>query len=72
MDRVRLELGFMDSSNKKFRISIDDPIEELDKEDIEGAMESLINHNIFTSDGKDLVGLDSARIIRTSTEEIEF
>lgn len=72
MERVRLELGFIDSDDKKFRISIDDPIEELAKEDIESAMNSMIEYNIFSSDGKDVIGLDTARIIRTSTEEIEF
>ncbi|HLR21778.1 MAG TPA: DUF2922 domain-containing protein [Tissierellaceae bacterium] len=72
MDRIRLELGFVDNSNKKFRISVDDPKKDLDREAIETAMNDLIEHNVFTSNGEDLKELDGARIITTSVEEMEF
>lgn len=72
MEKMKLELGFLDGANKKFKISLDDPREDLDKEEIETAMNSLIDHNIFTSNGMDLAVLDVARIIRTSVEEMEF
>lgn len=72
MDRVRLELGFIDNDSKKFRISVDDPKDDLDREDLETAMNSLVEHNIFNSNGEDLVEIDRARIITTSIQQIEF
>ena len=67
-----LELGFLDELNKKFRISIDDPKEDLDSIQIQGAMESLLTHDIFVSNGVGLAAIDGAKIIRTNIEEIEF
>lgn len=72
MENVKLELGFLDKGNKKFKISIDDPRENLEREDIQEAMSNLIENNIFISNGMDLAELDVARIIRTSIEEMEF
>lgn len=72
MDRVRLELGFIDEASKKFRLSVDDPKDNLDKEDLEAAMNNLIEYNVFESNGKDLVEAERARIITTSIQEIEF
>ncbi len=72
MEKVKLELGFLDELNKKFRISIDDPKEDLDSIQIQGAMESLLTHDIFVSNGVGLAAIDGAKIIRTNIEEIEF
>lgn len=72
MEKVKLELGFLDELNKKFRISIDDPKEDLDSIQIQGAMESLLTYDIFVSNGVGLAAIDGAKIIRTNIEEIEF
>jgi hypothetical protein len=72
VEKVKLELGFLDELNKKFRISIDDPKEDLDSIQIQGAMESLLTHDIFVSNGVGLAAIDGAKIIRTNIEEIEF
>ena len=72
MEKTRLEMDFLDEGGKRFRISLDDPKEDLDGEQIENVMQNVLSHNIFLSNDGDLVGLDIARIITTTVEEIKF
>lgn len=68
----RLQLDFIDGLNKSLRISLDDPKEDLLAADIELAMNSVVSLNALGSDGVDIVGIDGARIVTTTVEEIEF
>lgn len=68
----KLQLDFVDGLNKSMRISLDDPKDDLAAADIEMAMNSVISHNAIGTDGVDIVGIDGARIVTTSVEEIEF
>ena len=70
--KTKLEMDFIDETNKRFRLSIDDPKEDLDILQVETAMDTVIANNIFVSDGVDLIGYDAARIITTTVEEMEF
>lgn len=70
--KAKLEMDFIDETNKRFRLSIDDPKEDLDVLQVETAMDTVIANNIFVSDGVDLIGYDAARIITTTVEEMEF
>ena len=72
MDKVKLELDFLDGIGKRFRLGIEDPNEDIDSIEIETAMEAILEHNIFESNESDLVDVEGARIIRTSVEEITF
>ena len=72
MDKKKLEMDFIDGTNKRFRLSVDNPKEDLDDFQIEAAMEEILTNNIFLSNGADLVDFDAARIITTSIEEMEF
>lgn len=72
MDKVKLELDFLDGIGKRFRLSIEDPDEYIDSIEIESAMEEILDLNIFESNDSDLVDIDGARIITTSVEEITF
>lgn len=72
MDKIKLEMDFLDVVNKRVRISLDDPKEDLTNTDIEEAMESIISNNVFLSKDGDLVAIEAARIITTSTNEITF
>lgn len=72
MEKTRLEMDFLDEDGKRFRISLNDPKEDLDRVQIENAMNSVIEHNIFDSNDGDLVALDAARIVTTTSEEIDF
>lgn len=72
MDKVKLELDFLDGLGKRFRLSIEDPDENIDSIQIEEAMDEILQLNIFESNASDLAGVEGARIIRTSVEEIKF
>ncbi len=70
--KAKLEMDFIDETNKRFRLSIDDPKEDLDVLQVETAMDTVIANNVFVSNGVDLIGYDAARIITTTVEEMEF
>lgn len=72
MEKTKLEMDFLDGYNKRLRISIDEPLEGLVQSEIESAMDSIIAHNIFQSNGVDLVSREGARIIKTTVNEMEF
>ena len=72
MEKTKLEMDFLDEVNKRVRISIDEPLEDLVQAEIEDAMDSIIAHNIFQSNGVDLVSRQAARIITTTVNEMEF
>ena len=72
MVKKTLELGFLDGVNKKFKISLGDPKDDLEKINIENAMDIILEKNIFKSNNTDLLVKNEARIIETTTEIIEF
>lgn len=72
MDTVKLEMNFRDALDKNFRLSIEDPKEELDETQIEETMTNIITQNIFDSNGVDLITAKGARLITTNIEEMEF
>ena len=72
MDKKKLEMDFIDGMNKRFRLSLDNPKEDLDAFQLEAAMDEILANNIFVSNGVDLVSFDAARVITTSVEEMEF
>lgn len=72
MEKVKLEMSFQDGGDKTFRLSLEDPKEDLDEVQIQEAMANIITQNIFDSNGEDLVNPKSARIITTNIEEMEF
>lgn len=72
MEKTKLEMDFLDEINKRVRISVDEPLEDLAQSEIESAMDSIISRNIFQSNGVDLVNKHSARIISTVVNEMEF
>lgn len=66
-----LELYFTTGEGKRFRLAVDSPKEDLTGPEVESAMSNISAGNIFDVDGG-IVGLESAQIITTSTELIEF
>ncbi len=72
MIKKTLEMGFLDGINKKFKVSIGDPKEDLSRLNIEDAMDTIIEKNIFQSNDTDLLAKNEARIIETTIEDIEF
>ena len=72
MEKAKVEMDFLDGFNKRLRISIDEPMEDLVQSEIENAMDIIIARNIFQSNGVDLVSREGARIIKTTVNEMEF
>lgn len=72
MIKTSLELDFLDGFDKKFKLSILDPKEDLEKIEIESAMDTILEKNIFLSNNTDLVKSLGARIIKTTVNVIEF
>lgn len=67
-----LQMTFTNSLGKKMTLSINDPKEDLQKSEVESAMNEIIGKNIFNSNGADLVAISGARIVdREVTELIE-
>ena len=63
MDKVRLEMDFLDSLEKVSRISLDEPREDLIPSEIEAAMQSIISNNIFATKNGDYVGIDRKSVV---------
>ena len=72
MEKRKLEMDFIDGMNKRFRLSLDNPNEDLDTIQVEAAMDQILANNIFISNGTDLVDLEGARVVTTVVEEMEF
>ncbi|TJX13381.1 DUF2922 domain-containing protein [Tissierella creatinini] len=72
MDKVRLEMDFLDALEKIGRISLDDPRVDLIPSEIEAAMQTIIANNIFETANGDLVGISGARVVTTNINEMEF
>ncbi len=72
MIKTNLELDFVDAVDKKFKLSIADPKEDLENIEIESAMDTILEKNIFLSNNTDLVKSLGARIIKTTVNVIEF
>jgi len=72
MEKTKLEMDFLDDLKKVTKISLDNPRVDLVPSEIQSAMESIINHNIFASRDGDLVSVGGARVITTNVNEMEF
>lgn len=65
-----LELDFIDSADKVFKLKVDEPREDLSSVEVASAFGTILGSGVFTNQGKDLVAGGGARIITTRVEEI--
>ena len=72
MIKTVLEMDFLDGLDKKFKISVGDPKEDLEQVQVEVAMEAILENNIFISNNTDLIKSVEARVITTTVEKMEF
>ena len=68
----KLELIFKNASDKSVKITVDNAREDITSNEVKTAMESIVAKNVFTSNGGDLVGIQGARIVDTSIQELEL
>ncbi|MFD1172381.1 DUF2922 domain-containing protein [Oceanobacillus sp. M65] len=68
----KLELKFTNFDGKTVTYSLDQPVEPIDTEAVNAAMDEIIAQNAFTSSGGDIVAKKSARVVDRSVEEIDL
>lgn len=70
MEKTKLEMEFLDESNKKFVISIDEPKLDITPEEVFQVMDTIVASNIFTSNMVDLVKANDARVVSTTVNKL--
>lgn len=68
----KLELKFENEDGKTVTYSLDKPVEPVDPEALNQAMDEIIEQNAFTSTGGDVVAKKSARIVERTVEEVDL
>jgi hypothetical protein len=66
----RLEMIFLNAAGRRSTISVDNVREDITQQEVQSAMDMIVNRNIFTTSGGDIAGIDSARIVSTDITEI--
>ncbi|MFS8540594.1 MAG: DUF2922 domain-containing protein [Tissierellales bacterium] len=72
MEKSILEMEFLDSQGKKFKITIDEPREDLTEMEIRAAMDEIVQKNVFFTSTGDIVAVSGARYVRTLVEELNL
>lgn len=65
-----LRMSFRNEAGRSVSISMDNPRVDLTAAEVENAMDMIINRNIFTTTGGDLVSIVRARIISSTVTEL--
>lgn len=68
----QLELQFLNEDNRTVTISLENPIEPVNPDDIKNVMDTVISENVFMSSGGNLVSKKGARIVERTVSEIEI
>jgi hypothetical protein len=63
----RLEMNFINGEGTRTRLSMNDAREDLTGLDVKSAMDTIIEQNVF-----DFAQAQSARLVRTTYEDIEL
>ncbi|WP_168198224.1 DUF2922 domain-containing protein [Crassaminicella thermophila] len=70
MATKRLEMIFKNQMGTTTKIAVDNARADLTQEEVQTAMQAIIDKNIFETNKGELAGIDSARIVTTDIEEI--
>lgn len=70
MSSARLEMSFRNDQGNRVTLSVLDPREDLDPQEVQEAMEAIVTNNIFTSNGGDLVEILGARLVTRAVVEL--
>ena len=68
----RLIMTFLTELGRKISISLDDPREDISEEEVVAAMNLIVDKNIFTPYGSELVSSVDAKIVLTDTQEFDL
>ena len=69
MDEKKLIMTFKNTLGNSFSITIDDPREDLEEQDIVDAMNLIKTKNIFQPKGYDIADYLSAKVVNSTTTE---
>lgn len=68
----KIELFFENEDGKTVKYNLDKPVEPVDPATVNDVMDEIIEQNVFTSNGGDLVAKKSARIVENIIEDIDL
>lgn len=68
----RLELLFENFEGKTVTLTLDNPVDPANPEDINAAMDEILQQNVFDSSGGELVAKKGARIVERYVTDIDI
>ena len=72
MDEKKLIMTFKNTLGNSFSITIDNPREDLEEQDIIDAMNLIKTKNIFQPKGYDIAECISAKVVNSTTTEYDL
>ena len=72
MDERKLLMTFKNTLGNSFTITVDDPREDLQEQEIIDAMNLIKDKNIFQPKGYDIVACVSAKVVDSTTTEYDL
>lgn len=72
MDEKKLIMTFKNTLDNSFTITVDDPREDLEEQDIIDAMNLIKEKNIFQPKGYDIAECVSAKVVTSTTTEYDL
>ena len=69
---VKLVMTFERADGEKVNLTINDPKDGISQDDIQSAMELIVEKNRFAPNDMDLVAPLSAKVVQTETTEYEL
>ena len=72
MDEKKLIMTFKNTLGNSFSITIDDPREDLEEQNIIDAMNLIKSKNIFQPKGYDIAECISAKVVNSTTTEYDL
>ena len=70
--KKKLMMTFKTDEDKNISISLDDPRQNLTEQEIQNAMNIILNNDIFAPNGETLISLVGAKIVETGTTEFDL
>ena len=68
----KLVMTFKSSDDKKVAITVDNPREDLEENEIKEAMDTIIEKDIFSPNGGSLVSIVCAKVVQTDTTDYDL
>ncbi len=70
MSQKKLEMVFKNQLGRTNKITVENAKIDLSESDVQAAMQTIIEKNIFKTSGGDFVVIEGAKIITTNVEEL--